>query len=248
MTPHRAKIVITNPCSEDWNSMSPATDGRFCASCQKSVIDFSSKSDEEIKAFLKDKPGERLCGRFYTHQVERICIEIDGKLLVSGIPFWQKFLVIILVCFGQDFFGVDFVFAQTQTDSVPVITEQVDSLLYPIPDTTDSAVQPVTLTVDSLQPYEPPIIEAEVITEFTAGMTLGLFTIQHQIHFKKPYRVDWPLPVILEYTDSDSMLSKTGIAHAPQPVPHPKKPVRKPAEPEHALLAETEKRRKTRRS
>ena len=50
------KLSINNPCSEDWNKMTKNSEGRFCALCQKNVVDFTSMSDEEIKNyFLKQK-------------------------------------------------------------------------------------------------------------------------------------------------------------------------------------------------
>ena len=41
---------IPNPCSEDWNTMTPDDNGRFCGSCQKVVIDFTTYSTHEILA------------------------------------------------------------------------------------------------------------------------------------------------------------------------------------------------------
>lgn len=170
MTPNRAKITIVNPCSENWDSMQLDTVGRFCQSCQKSVIDFSSKSDDEIKSFLKDKHGEKLCGRFYIHQVARIRIEIDQTILISNIPFWQKFLAVLLVCFGTDFLGIDFAFAQTEPDSIPVKTEQIDSLLST--HSTIEADSALTLTTDSLQLKIPEVttFEPQQICTLDAGI------------------------------------------------------------------------------
>lgn len=102
--------------------------GRFCDSCAKSVVDFSSKSDEEIKNYLLARKDEKICGRFYKQQVNRIRIELDQRILYTEIPYWQKFLAILLVCFGQDVFGYDFCFAQEQTDSIPTKTELIDSI------------------------------------------------------------------------------------------------------------------------
>lgn len=251
MTPNQAKIVLTNPCSESWDSMHIGTAGRFCQSCQKSVIDFSSKSDDEIKAFLKDKQGEKLCGRFYIHQVERIRIEIDPNLLVSGIPFWQKFLVVFLVCFGQDFLGYDFIFAQTETDSIPVKTEQVDSLV-PVsfieePDSTLEAA------VDSVQKPTHLKKKTTLVQPFSLefGGYIGGFIRLVDEHLLDEWGITFPAshPKI-PLSEEDTITFETGIARVPQNnmlVPR-KRPRKKPLPPENALIADSGDRRKTRRS
>ncbi|MDF3028161.1 MAG: hypothetical protein K0S23_2468 [Fluviicola sp.] len=244
MTPNQAKIVLTNPCSENWNSMQVDTIGRFCQSCQKSVIDFTSKSDNEIRSFLKDKQGEKLCGRFHAHQVERIRIEIDRNILVSDIPFWQKFLVVLLVCFGPDFLGADFVFAQT--DSIPVKMEQLDSVPVSEPDST------LEVTVDSaiIEPFEGKTdtrklsCDPKLIT--TIGFVMGDISIVY-----KPQ--DFPEPKIrlpmLSYQPEKNAVPKTGIAQLPKNNPEtPGHPEKKSSPPENAVIADNEVRRKTRRS
>jgi TonB family protein len=62
------KPSLSFVCPEDWNSMSPCGQGRFCGSCQKTVLDFTQKSDAEIQAMLANREGE-VCGRFYAHQL-----------------------------------------------------------------------------------------------------------------------------------------------------------------------------------
>lgn len=63
-------LSIPEPCHQDWNQMTPVEKGKFCSSCQKTVIDFSMMSDREIAAFLK-KPATSTCGRFKADQLER---------------------------------------------------------------------------------------------------------------------------------------------------------------------------------
>lgn len=49
--------------------MAPADKGRFCASCQKNVVDFTRSSDREIgAAFSKTN---NICGRFRNDQLNR---------------------------------------------------------------------------------------------------------------------------------------------------------------------------------
>ncbi|WP_299335534.1 carboxypeptidase-like regulatory domain-containing protein [uncultured Psychroserpens sp.] len=63
------KIKIPEPCHEDWNTMTPNQKGRHCASCQKTVHDFTSKTDESIVKALQS--GGNLCGRFKSTQLNR---------------------------------------------------------------------------------------------------------------------------------------------------------------------------------
>jgi hypothetical protein len=67
------KITIPNPCSENWEAMEPREKSRFCASCQKCVIDFTASSDKEIYDFLKSKK-ENVCGRFTKNQIDRTLV------------------------------------------------------------------------------------------------------------------------------------------------------------------------------
>lgn len=56
-------ITIPKPCSQDWNTMSPQEQGRFCSSCEKMVVDFTNKTPLQIKETLMQSTG-KVCGRF----------------------------------------------------------------------------------------------------------------------------------------------------------------------------------------
>lgn len=63
------KVNIPEPCHEDWNKMSPRDKGRHCAACNKTVMDFTSRTDEQIVKTLTNT--EQICGRFKTSQLNR---------------------------------------------------------------------------------------------------------------------------------------------------------------------------------
>ena len=73
----KIQIAIPEPCHKGWQNMSPVDKGRFCASCQKTVLDFSLLSDNEIIKLVSKE--DNLCGRFSTSQLNRNLIETQRK-------------------------------------------------------------------------------------------------------------------------------------------------------------------------
>ncbi len=99
------KIVIDNPCHENWDAMTPNEKGAFCLSCQKTVIDFSVKTVEEIKKFFVELPQtENVCGRFKEEQLEEISFEHFFKQF-KGWKYFQKAALIAFFIFGFSLFG-----------------------------------------------------------------------------------------------------------------------------------------------
>ena len=62
-------INIAEPCHEDWNKMTPQNQGRHCVACNKTVIDFTKQTDDQIIKSLETNGN--LCGRFKTQQLDR---------------------------------------------------------------------------------------------------------------------------------------------------------------------------------
>jgi len=65
------KISIPQPCHENWQQMTPNEQGRFCASCQKTVVDFTDWTDKAIFDFFTLQKG-KTCGRFNRTQIDRV--------------------------------------------------------------------------------------------------------------------------------------------------------------------------------
>ena len=90
--PH-ATLHIAQPCAESWATMTPASGGRHCAACQKTVVDFTQKTDAEILVALRRAAGET-CGRLRADQVGRALIA------PSSAPRWRAWLGAVLALGG----------------------------------------------------------------------------------------------------------------------------------------------------
>ncbi|MFD2932953.1 hypothetical protein [Spirosoma flavum] len=83
-------IQIPQPCHERWADMQPTEQGRFCASCQKTVVDYTLLSDQELVRLLR-KASETSCGRFRNEQLDR-----PLPLSNSGFtPLWRHWVELI---------------------------------------------------------------------------------------------------------------------------------------------------------
>ena len=106
------KIRIESPCSEKWEGMTANDTGKFCGKCQKTVVDFTLFSDDDIIAYFIKNQDKQACGRFYKTQLQRIIIPIDTHSFLFDFTVQQRFLVFFLLFFGYDLYQVEVVFAQ----------------------------------------------------------------------------------------------------------------------------------------
>lgn len=91
------KLKIENPCQENWGKMSVNHGGKFCDSCQKNVVDFTTKTSREIANELKDAT-EKTCGRFTEAQLKEVYSVSSSPRLETN---WYKTIAAsFLVSFG----------------------------------------------------------------------------------------------------------------------------------------------------
>ena len=123
------KLIITKPCTKNWDAMLKTNDGRHCNSCKKDVIDFSRMNDAEVQNYFLQNKDKETCGRFYSNQLDRIKIHLPQNILQSDISHWKKYIIILMICFGTNLFSVEVVLGQT-IDSLPAkdSTKIVDTL------------------------------------------------------------------------------------------------------------------------
>jgi hypothetical protein len=161
------KLSINNPCHENWDAMTPNEKGAFCLSCQKTVVDFSQKSIEQIKDFFKEVPKtESVCGRFEEQQLTEMTFDNFFTEFKSW-KYFQRAAVIVFFIFGFALFGC----AQTNGHEI-----KMGKVAYVRPDTakaectkdTTHTKRPIkgkvkvanekTLKKEKVQPKEPHLM------------------------------------------------------------------------------------------
>lgn len=89
-------IQIPQFCPERWLDMQPDERGRFCANCQKTVVDYTALSDQELAKQLS-QASETTCGRFRTQQLNRPLVLTKPK----PVSIWRRWIGLI----GLSVFG-----------------------------------------------------------------------------------------------------------------------------------------------
>lgn len=98
----KSEIEIKNPCHENWKAMKPNKHGRFCLTCQETVIDFTNKKPEEISLILLNLNHKTICGRFNTWDIKtnnRVDTMV-WKLNMKGFRYLAIMLFSLLLITG----------------------------------------------------------------------------------------------------------------------------------------------------
>jgi len=98
------KISIPEPCHQNWGAMTPNQQGRFCQSCQKTVVDFTQFSTTDIQNYFAKHFEQKVCGRFKNEQLTQIDINIPSYVF-KYISAPKKFALALLLVFGTTLFS-----------------------------------------------------------------------------------------------------------------------------------------------
>ncbi len=151
-------ISIKKPCHENWNNMTPNEQGAFCGKCVKTVIDFSTRSIEDIKEFFAVKKEERICGRFEKTQLASLSFD-HFFIEFKGFSFTKRLAVILYFTFGMALFNTATLNAQVD----PVVKGDVD-INYTIKGKVSAVHQPQDTTKKICkEPAENTLIMGKII-------------------------------------------------------------------------------------
>lgn len=68
--PKQIQITIPEPCQEKWEEMTPTQQGAYCQVCSKNVVDFTTKTENEIYEIVTNAEDE-LCCRLTSFQLQQ---------------------------------------------------------------------------------------------------------------------------------------------------------------------------------
>ena len=91
----KIQLSIPEPCHQNWNEMTPTQQGRFCNSCAKQVVDFSTMSDTEVLHYFSSIKNENVCGRAYPDQLDR-AISIPKEPKKKLFWYWNYITMLFL--------------------------------------------------------------------------------------------------------------------------------------------------------
>jgi len=100
-------IGIKEPCTENWNEMSPSEKGAFCQKCATQVHDFTNKTNEEIRSTLKNLIGQSVCGRITSTQEQTLNAEFEAWQFNSKRSFQSALVFSLIVVFGLTLFSCE---------------------------------------------------------------------------------------------------------------------------------------------
>jgi hypothetical protein len=65
-------LSIHKPCNQAWDTMTETEKGRFCNSCSKTIVDFTSMSDKQLINYFLEQKNQQVCGRVMTDQLDTV--------------------------------------------------------------------------------------------------------------------------------------------------------------------------------
>lgn len=89
-------LSVPQPCSQKWAAFEKTSDGGYCASCCKVVVDLSRKSDDEILKFFTHRPVAT-CARLKPDQLKTYTPIVQPSQVKPGLALLKAGFVSLLL-------------------------------------------------------------------------------------------------------------------------------------------------------
>lgn len=121
--------------------MTPNEQGSFCAKCCKTVVDFTTRTKEEIRAYLEAKSGQRVCGRLRPDQLTKRPL-LSFRIRRFAAALWLVFGALLFTSCNTSTTSSKLSMRETEAVDSPKLQPPVDPQpellgdIYVPPDTT----------------------------------------------------------------------------------------------------------------
>lgn len=152
-------INIPEPCSENWNEMTPSDKGAFCKKCAFDVYDFTNKSGDEIREVLTLNIGSRVCGHINKAQLEELNSDFSSWQVNNKQSYQRAWIFTLFVVFGMTLFSCE-------EDEEPVVEKFQKVGQTILIETEPSEILEIEATLGEVsvtKAVETPFIEANTI-------------------------------------------------------------------------------------
>lgn len=166
------QITQPQPCHEPWSNMRPVNNGRFCSSCSKAVIDFTSMTNQQIIDHLLAAQGN-LCGRISAAQFNEVNHQLAEPSPVR-VGIWKRMLLTAAMLASLNYVKGQTVVPKVKTEQVPARAITGEVIIANTP------VKLVTLSGTVKDSEGHPLEQATVTAGNQSTLTnaSGIFTLK----------------------------------------------------------------------
>jgi hypothetical protein len=122
-------LFVPQPCAEKWENFTPTSNGGFCSSCYKTVVDFTKMGDDEIIDFLTGKQ-DHTCGRFRPEQL-KIYRRTTPVKINPGLMLLKAGLISLLLVLISKQTSAQTIAPKTQTETVEELKRPPEKKVVP---------------------------------------------------------------------------------------------------------------------
>lgn len=122
------KVTIKEPCDADWNKMKIGMISRHCELCNKSVMDFTKMTREEILLYLFNNNKKSTCARMYGGQIDFHHQELEA--IIEGTRRQQGNKAFLVLSFAT----LALMSCETETGVTPTVIQELGEieLVHPV--------------------------------------------------------------------------------------------------------------------
>ncbi len=151
------KIKIKKPCHEKWSKFTTTHTGAFCKTCAVNVIDFSTKSNDEIKRILVSNSTTKVCGRFTKTQLNDYNSTYHIWQNQNNPTFQSKFIFSLILGFGLTLFSCSTPQDKQTIQQLTTTIKAIEVSSIPTLLSTDTLMNSGTLVSSSIIPKHPKV-------------------------------------------------------------------------------------------